>query len=1253
MDLKRVTEWLATAEGFGKAVVAFLGLPALIWAAVTKVLDPIGLPRWATFACAALIVSAIGLLLWRSFRRFDRASRLEQPDAFTLHPTGPASLIGRTEDLGKLLNSVKHNRLVLLDGESGCGKSALVIAGLIPQLQQEPGGLLPVAVRDWGEDWERGPFSAALDALYHSVSPSDREKLGWTSSPDLAADVSELAVDLDGRLKAVFSILGRRPLLVADQFDDHQAQHRHRFLDDEANWLAPAALARRNQFWRVVSTGLVERRLHLLVITRADTAAGLASVRFLGEDQTVARTLPRVEAEYLRPLLANIAPDDAQPPIVSNPTGGWVELREHIENDLKAEGAILMQQVRTVLLGLRQLPLLTPRRYRVAGGLHGVETLVVSRALRRAGDVARGGDMGLRMARAMLGKLISPGGPNQPPKAQRAPLSVLSDIAGNRPHAEAILGRLQQDEVVRPAEAVGDASAWQLDHDYIARAVLAEARQSDRWSVALREGGARYEGAAGDWKRRRAALLPLGTLIRVCWERARGRLRFGETAHYARMSAIKPTAVILVLGLTGVASHLAYRELLALGRTFAIIQDFGTRFELDAVLQVWRAPEPLRQRIYSNLTAERSSLSRWAKLESALLSNWPLAHAGLEPARAREAATALRAQLQQERDPRFGSRLAGNYAAVADRLSEADVKAEAIVLRARLEQERDAGIARGLAQAYAAVAARLTDAADVKAAANLLRTRLEQEGEGNAYAMIAARLDGADVKAEANILRARLEQERDEEIASSLAQAYAAVAARLTEAADVKAAATVLRRRLEHGGWDAYDVRKAYATLAARLSEADLKSEATLLRGRLEQERDDAIAGNLGEAYAAVAARLTEAADVKAAASLLRARLDQQLTAGSVLALTPLPRSGLESMRNLAFPGHLGQAYATVAARLGEADVTAEANILRARLERERDAAIARGLAQPYAAVAARLTEAADVKAAATLVRACLEREGGWGCDGVPEAYATLAARLSEADVKAEATVLRTRLEQERDGGNASCLAQAYAAVAGRLTQASDMKAAATLLRARLEQELEATFAPASAPLTRSRLERPPDSALLGRVGQAYAIVAARLDAADVKSEATTLRARLEQERDGRIAAGLAVAYAAVAARLADAADIKAAATMVRARLELESWGYIPSQFAQAYAQLAGVLFERADTEGRTALAIEILTLAGHPFLSDRVPLLAALKPSAKRDFGNDVAAAVTWAEGTLRIRPSQLRPSPVLRQDVVRPPSG
>ena len=69
---------------------------------------------------------------------------------------------------------------------------------------------------------------------------------------------------------------------------------------------------------------LSEGSLHLLVVTRSDTAAGLGYVRFLGEDQTALLTLPRVELEYLRPLLSSIAADDAHPAVVSNSVLGTI-----------------------------------------------------------------------------------------------------------------------------------------------------------------------------------------------------------------------------------------------------------------------------------------------------------------------------------------------------------------------------------------------------------------------------------------------------------------------------------------------------------------------------------------------------------------------------------------------------------------------------------------------------------------------------------------------------------------------------------------------------------------------------------------------------------------------------------------------------------------------------------------------------------------------------------------------------------------
>jgi hypothetical protein len=1294
VEPKRVIEWLATAEGLVKALVAFIGLPALIWAAVTKTLDPLGMPKWGTLACAAAVILAITIFFWRSFRRFDQASRLEQPDAFTLRPVDPASLIGRSDDLAKLMKSVSQNRLVLLDGESGCGKSALIFAGLIPKLEEKQDGLLPVPIRDWGDDWARGPLCAAVDAIFHGISSGEREKLGWTASPDLAAGVHELAVELDGRLRAVFSTLGRRPLLIADQFDDHQAHHRQLYLDEEANWLAPTVVARNNPFWQVVNIGLTERRLHLLVVTRADTAAGLACVRFLGEEQSVARTLPRVDAEYLRPLLTNIAPDSAVPRVVSNPDGGWVELRERLEADLKAEGSILMQQVRTALLGLRQLPLLTPHCYRNAGGLHGVETLFIYRALRRAGDAVGGGDVGLEIVRAVLGNLILPGGPNQAPKSQRASLSTLSKVTGDSTRAETILGILQQEDVIRPAETVEGGAAWQLDHDYLARAVLAEAHQADRWSMALRAGKARYEEARGNWRQRWAALLPFHTLMRICWARARNRLRFGDAASYARMCALKPLVVVFAVTLLGLGTYVGYLEVTTFGLAQVLVSRFGTADGPPGTLLIWRANDRLRHRVFSMLDGNGS---RSRMLPAAEFNKWPLAHAGFEVSRAREVATVLREQLQGPgNNPNLVGLLVDNYRAVVTRLDPEYAKAEATALRAWLEQNADSEMASGLTVAFAAVAARLTQAADLKAAAALLRGRLEHEDPPwfdsstieEAYATISAQLTEEDAKGEATILHRRLEQVTDEKFVVGLAGAYAAVATRLADRADVRTAAEVLRTRLEHelaasvqppssplseSTWQAVptgpSLAQAYAMVGARLDEADAATEAAILRGRLEEARTGESTFDIANAYAAVAARLSEA-HAKTEAGILRAHLAPEHIEGEISgvalaysAVAPsLPaaadlkdaaavlrvlleqslRARESAGQQLYYPQlplqmQLEQGYVRVAARLSAADAKREAAFLRTSLEHE-PYAVTPDLVGAYAAVAVRLADAADVRDAAVFTRSLLNQTYNGSAHRVAEAYATIAERLDDADARAEASILQKVLVEVVDNGNglATVDSTAYAAVATRLTVATDVKTAATTLRSRIERELAAMFN-ANTNLSFILWQQSNGPIL----EQAYATLVPRLEETDRLAEMAALRRRLELEDDVRIAGGLVGAYAAVAARLTDPAQITAAGAFLRDRMEWVPDQNVADRFALAYAQLARVVFDRTDAAGRSACVREILTLAGHPFLADPAPLLTVLQPSANRDFGNDAMAAVIWAEQTYGIKPKQLRPAP------------
>ena len=532
---------------------------------------------------------------WHDYRRYARQSRLEQPDKFTLIATTPESLIDRVGDLERLLNAVMQNRIVLLDGEFGCGKSALVAAGLVPRLRSSD-GLLPILVRDWGDDWIRGPLAAVAQALYGALTTEERGQIEWTSAPDLAAPAPALVSVVSERLDAVSGKLKRRPLLIADQFDDYQAQHRDLFFDESGNWLAPVKLAEGNPLWAQVCQRLQDGKMHLLAITRADTAAGLSCLRFLNNAKVATRTLPRIEIEYLWQLLAGIAPDDGKPAVISNPENGWFALREVLEADFRARGAVLMQQVRTVLLGLRQLPVLTPRAYRKAGGMSGTETLVISRALRSAGASLGGEELGEPVARALLNALVLPAAPDQAPKARRRTLSELAGIAGSPERAQRALKALQSVEIVRPAG--GDAAeAWQLDHDYLARSVLTEMRRADPLGTALRDGFVRFRTAGDSWKARWTTLLPITTQAFLLWGKLRGRVRYGEAAGYARLSTLKPALLVGLCAFLGWSLWAAYEWNLVRDRAQALANRLGAG-ELAAVVDAWKAPDPVRTRLF-------------------------------------------------------------------------------------------------------------------------------------------------------------------------------------------------------------------------------------------------------------------------------------------------------------------------------------------------------------------------------------------------------------------------------------------------------------------------------------------------------------------------------------------------------------------------------------------------------------------------------------------------------------------------------
>jgi hypothetical protein len=137
---------------------------------------------------------------------------------------------------------------------------------------------------------------------------------------------------------------------------------------------------------------------------------------------------------------------------------------------------------------------------------------------------------------------------------------------------------------------------------------------------------------------------------------------------------------------------------------------------------------------------------------------------------------------------------------------------------------------------------------------------------------------------------------------------------------------------------------------------------------------------------------------------------------------------------------------------------------------------------------------------------------------------------------------------------------------------------------------------------------------------------------------------RLEAERDGWIAVRLANAYAALADRLTEE-EAASEAQATRTRLEAARNDWIAAHLARAYAALARRSAElRFPTnspgcdDAKRDAAREVLTLAGHPFVTDARPLLDALAVMSGQDF-DSVASGVTWWRDTCGGDPKTLRP--------------
>jgi hypothetical protein len=264
---------------------------------------------------AILAPLALGLLalgVWLLFDGLRCRSRLIQPAAFRLDARKPTQLKGRERDVEKFIADCRkdENHQIFLLGESGVGKSAFVISGLAPALENDR-HLLPVVadLRSVG-DWEAGPRGALLAALQEYDRESWRKR--GIAKPTPGDDPLAYLVDVASKLKRV-------PLLIFDQVDDYLRDHRACFLEDGRRWKDAGQVAKQNQFWRRLGESAAQGVFKVVLVCR-DDAAGLSSLKLLAADP------PRIELH--RPSWSCLAEllDEIQGPVpekvISDPDHG-------------------------------------------------------------------------------------------------------------------------------------------------------------------------------------------------------------------------------------------------------------------------------------------------------------------------------------------------------------------------------------------------------------------------------------------------------------------------------------------------------------------------------------------------------------------------------------------------------------------------------------------------------------------------------------------------------------------------------------------------------------------------------------------------------------------------------------------------------------------------------------------------------------------------------------------------------------------
>lgn len=821
---------------------------------------------------------AASVCLWAAYRALAKKSKLLRRERFDLRVRSHEDLLGRDRDVDSLKALIDDSNLLLVDGESGSGKSSLVAFGLVPALKEDLSSV-PILVSDYAGDWDNGLAKRIFDATWAALAADDRTKVGFAERPAIGTvDADAVRAILEGIGKQ----LGRMPILILDQFDDYQLAAREQFLGGYREWIEPTDLIARSRTWAVLRDLLSGGAARVVVVTRSDARAGLHSIKLINHDRSF--TVRPLDAGWLLQWFAQVTADDGKGDVVANADAGWTDLKKQLQRDLTAQdmsqSTVLPQQVRIVFLGLRELPSLVLPEYRRAAAGAGVEALYIRKAIQTA---AAASGLSQTDVRALLSAFVDSAQPRSL-KTKALSLADLASIVSDTPKLQRALAHLKVEEVVRENPVSADkGSRWQLDHDYIARAVAAENRAANKLSLQLQDGAEAWRTAGYDIRQRYRSLLSLSEQLKLVWARRRGEFTYRPYRSYAAISTIRAWPVVLVLLLLAGAGWAWREETLRAAATQ--IADGLSADEAKggpAVIALWGASPAVRSRVLDRL------LNSPGRLRDAG-TDWVVALTSVEPDAVRDLTSQLISRLdRKDLDPNAAPPLFDALKRVVERLDARGAAEASKDLRVRLDR-KDVGpdTQQALLLALSFVGKKL-DAHGAAETARDLHARLNRKDtDPSSQAVLTAalgevgqRLDASDAAEIEKDLIARLDRE---DLNQDFQQLYLTNALMLLgerleapEADEMVKALIARLERMEANSGAQQWLITALGVVVERLDAHRAENLAKDLIARVDQEHlDKGAYETLVNALGAVAKRL-DAPGAAEAAKHLRARLDRK-----------------------------------------------------------------------------------------------------------------------------------------------------------------------------------------------------------------------------------------------------------------------------------------------------------------------------------------------------------------------------------------